>query len=283
MAQDIKKGTFNIKGELDRTFPRIFRYDAGPNQGTLRKKPKKTVKKKTRSGNIGNVDMSDFVGSSAILGKETNIGKKMTGNTKTKLKNQKEDSLLSKIYKGLSTKSTSFDPTKAGLGGAKFAQRNEGGVMDKFTETDLKEAMKALNKVPLSRQARVLSNATENLKKQAKKDKISVSDIEAAMQLFRKKKKPDFTQKNKGGLQEDLEKLKAKGLKDGSKDVVKKARTRGELKKKKKKKKFPDLNKDGKVTFKDILIGRGVVKANKGTMVQARGCKIGRKKKTKIL
>ena len=211
MAQDIKKGTFNIKGELDRTFPRIFRYDAGPNVGTLRKKPKKTVKKKTRSGNIGNVDMSDFVGSSAILGKETNIGKKMTGDTKTKLKNQKEDSLLSKIYKGLSTKSTSFDPTKAGLGGAKFAQRSE------------------------------------------------------------------------GGLQEGLEKLKAKGLKDGSKDVVKKARTRGELKKKKKKKKFPDLNKDGKVTFKDILIGRGVVKANKGTMVQARGCKIGRKKKTKIV
>ncbi len=33
---------------------------------------------------------------------------------------------------------------------------------------------------------------------------------------------------------------------------------------KKKKKGFPDLNKDGKVTFKDILIGRGVVKKAKG-------------------
>ena len=27
---------------------------------------------------------------------------------------------------------------------------------------------------------------------------------------------------------------------------------------------FPDLNKDGKVTFKDILIGRGVIKKSKG-------------------
>ena len=27
---------------------------------------------------------------------------------------------------------------------------------------------------------------------------------------------------------------------------------------------FPDLNKDGKVSFKDVLIGRGVVKKSKG-------------------
>ena len=27
---------------------------------------------------------------------------------------------------------------------------------------------------------------------------------------------------------------------------------------------FPDLNKDGKVTFKDVLIGRGVIKKYKG-------------------
>tara|TARA_R100001510_G_C7654244_1_gene212860 strand:+ start:1641 stop:2399 length:759 start_codon:yes stop_codon:yes gene_type:complete len=252
---------------MARNIKKTYKSDAGFNYDTF----------PSKGGNIGNIDMSDFVTSGNIIGK-VNYGKdKEPSKTryKSKIKNQKEDGLLSKLYKALSTKSTSYDPTKAGLGGAKFAQRNEGGVMDKFTETDLKEAMKALDKVSLSR--------TENLKKQAKKDKISVSDIEAAMQLFRKKKKPDFTQKNKGGLQEDLEKLKAKGLKDGSKDVVKKARTRGELKKKKKKKKFPDLNKDGKVTFKDILIGRGVVKANKGTMVQARGCKIGRKKKTKIL
>ena len=30
---------------------------------------------------------------------------------------------------------------------------------------------------------------------------------------------------------------------------------------------FPDLNKDGKVTFKDILIGRGAVKKSKGGYV----------------
>jgi hypothetical protein len=31
-------------------------------------------------------------------------------------------------------------------------------------------------------------------------------------------------------------------------------------KNKKNKKGFPDLNKDGKTTFKDVLIGRGIIK-----------------------
>ena len=35
------------------------------------------------------------------------------------------------------------------------------------------------------------------------------------------------------------------------------------MKKVKSKKKFPDLNKDGKVTKKDILIGRVVIKKSK--------------------
>ena len=30
---------------------------------------------------------------------------------------------------------------------------------------------------------------------------------------------------------------------------------------------FPDLNKDGKVTFKDVLIGRGAIKKSKGGYV----------------
>jgi hypothetical protein len=151
--------------------------------------------------------------------------------------------------------------------------------MDKFTETDIEEAMKNLDaqmkvKVKNMGSKKVMDKAAALAKAREEGGRFSVSDIEAAMRSFLKKEKPDFTQKNKGGLQEGLKNLKARGLKNGSKDVVKK---------KKKKKKFPDLNKDGKVTFKDILIGRGVVKANKGTMVQARGCKIGRKKKTKIL
>ena len=35
----------------------------------------------------------------------------------------------------------------------------------------------------------------------------------------------------------------------------------------KKDKSFPDLNKDGKVSFKDVLIGRGAVKKSKGGYV----------------
>jgi hypothetical protein len=37
------------------------------------------------------------------------------------------------------------------------------------------------------------------------------------------------------------------------------------MKKMKKKKKFPDLNKDGKVTQADILMGRGVLKKQKSS------------------
>ena len=34
------------------------------------------------------------------------------------------------------------------------------------------------------------------------------------------------------------------------------------IKKKAKRKKFPDMSGDGKVTMKDVLIGRGVIKKN---------------------
>ena len=59
-------------------------------------------------------------------------------------------------------------------------------------------------------------------------------------------------------LKQGLEKLKAKGLKKGSK------------------KKFPDLSGDGKVTMKDILMGRGVVKAGRGDFI----AKLAKKRKS---
>ncbi len=193
MAQDIKKGYMRKgSGELDRTFPRIFKYDAGPNVGTLRSKEelknkiKKKIKKKARSGNIGNVDMSDFTGSSAILGKDTDIGKKMSSSrNKYKVKNEKEDGMLASLYKSFSRKSSSYDPTKSNFGGQRLGQRKAGGMMNSY---------------------------------------------------------------NKGGL--------------------------------------PDFSGDGKITEKDVLMGRGVIpkpkKASKGTMMQARGCGVARKKQTKI-
>ena len=51
---------------------------------------------------------------------------------------------------------------------------------------------------------------------------------------------------NTGGLAAATAKLKAQGLKKGGSP--------------KKKKKFPDLSGDGKVTMKDILMARGVIK-----------------------
>ena len=58
-------------------------------------------------------------------------------------------------------------------------------------------------------------------------------------------KKPAVTKKA-GGLREATARLKAQGLKKGGK-----------------KKKFPDLSGDGKVTMKDILMGRGIIKKTK--------------------
>ena len=210
MAQDIeKKYGFNIKGELKRTVPRIFRYDAGPNVGTLRKKPKKTVKKKTRSGNIGNIDMEGFKSVNTIAGQSDFIGKKMSpSRNKLKVKNEKEDSLLSKIYKGLSTKSTSFDPTKTGLGGAKFAQRNQGGPAPKTGKQPLSGGpAPKTGKRPLSAEGVKIINAATMLAKQREKGgRVTQADIDLAKKMLRIKKEIGIdkagstVKKKKGGV-----------------------------------------------------------------------------------
>ncbi len=111
---------------MARNIRKKYKSDAGFNFDTF----------PSKGGNIGNIDMSDFRSQSDIMGK-TNIGKKMSPPYKTKMKNEKEDGLLSKIYKALSTKSTSYDPTVAGLGGSKFAQRKGGGLMGNQKKLDL--------------------------------------------------------------------------------------------------------------------------------------------------
>ena len=60
---------------------------------------------------------------------------------------------------------------------------------------------------------------------------------------------PTIKRNAMGGLQEATAKLKAQGLKKGGSP--------------KKKKKFPDISGDGKVTMKDILMARGVIKKKK--------------------
>ncbi len=114
---------------MARNIKKTYKSDAGFNFDTF----------SSKGGNIGNIDMSDFRSQSDIMGK-TNIGKKMSPSSsryKTKMKNEKEDGLLSKIYKALSTKSTSYDPTVAGLGGSRFAQRNSGGLIGNQKKLDL--------------------------------------------------------------------------------------------------------------------------------------------------
>jgi|TARA_R100000687_G_scaffold73275_1_gene63832 hypothetical protein len=68
-----------------------------------------------------------------------------------------------------------------------------------------------------------------------------------------------------GGLAAATKKLRAQGLKDGGSA-----------------KKFPDLSGDGKVTMKDVLMGRGVIKKKNGGMVLEIGLRPATEKEMKM-
>ena len=88
-----------------------------------------------KGGSIGNIDMSDFQTKSSIMGESPSIGKKMSASrNKLKVKNEKEDSLLSKLYAAFSGKSSSYDPTESNRAGQKMGQRMAGGMMKKYTK-----------------------------------------------------------------------------------------------------------------------------------------------------
>jgi len=93
----------------------------------------------------------------------------------------------------------------------------------------------------------------------------SKADSEAAKKLtaaFKAKKaKKPVKKAMRGGMMKS--KMKAKGYKAGGKTS------------------FPDLNKDGKVTQKDILMGRGVVKKKAGGAMKSKGYAKGGAMKTK--
>jgi hypothetical protein len=93
----------------------------------------------------------------------------------------------------------------------------------------------------------------------------SKADSEAAKKLSAafdaKKAKKPVKKAMGGGMMKS--KMKAKGYKAGGKTP------------------FPDLNKDGKVTQKDILMGRGVVKKKAGGAMKSKGYAKGGAMKTK--
>ena len=88
---------------------------------------------------------------------------------------------------------------------------------------------------------------------QIKKSNIMIKDLDKSM------KKPNITPE----LKQKGEKLK-KEIKETQKQIYRADfKKGGPVKKKKKKKKFPDLTGDGKVTFADVLKGRGVINGKK--------------------
>ena len=85
-----------------------------------------------------------------------------------------------------------------------------------------------------------------------KKSNMQLKDLEKTM-------KKDMSPK----LKKRGEQLK-KEIKETQKQIYKTDfKKGGPVKKKKKKKKFPDLTGDGKVTFADVLKGRGVINGKK--------------------
>jgi hypothetical protein len=87
---------------------------------------------------------------------------------------------------------------------------------------------------------------------QIKKSNKMIKDLDKTM-------KKDLTPE----MREKGEKLK-KEIKQTQKQIYKADfKKGGPVKKKKKKKKFPDLTGDGKVTFADVLKGRGVINGKK--------------------
>jgi len=101
------------------------------------------------------------------------------------------------------------------------------------------------------------------------------ADATAAKSITEGFKKKKAVKKAGGGMMKS--KMKAKGMKTGgkmtSKMKAKGMKAGGKMKAKGMAKggKFPDLNKDGKVTQKDILMGRGVVKKKTGGAMKTKG------------
>ena len=93
----------------------------------------------------------------------------------------------------------------------------------------------------------------------SKADSAAAKALTAAFKA--KKAKKPVKKAMGGGMMKS--KMKAKGYKAGGKTS------------------FPDLNKDGKVTQKDILMGRGVVKKKAGGMMKSKGYAKGGAMKTK--
>ena len=92
---------------------------------------------------------------------------------------------------------------------------------------------------------------------QIKKSNIMIKDLDKSMT------KPNITPE----LKQKGEKLK-KEIKETQKQIYRADfKKGGPVKKKKKKKKFPDLTGDGKVTFADVLKGRGVINGKKKKVI----------------
>ena len=117
-------------------------------------------------------------------------------------------------------------------------------------------------KEPIKEAARKIRSAFTKTKKpniggtkksdQIKKSNIMIKDLDKSMT---KNITPELKQKG--------EKLK-KEIKETQKQIYRADfKKGGPVKKKKKKKKFPDLTGDGKVTFADVLKGRGVINGKK--------------------
>ena len=150
------------------------------------------------------------------------------------------------------------------VGAAKFISNLLKGGKQRTTGTEVVNVVKPGTKLTKKRniQDKVISDRDKMMGGLSKEGKVDVR-TKSNQPKINKKMSDILESKAKGGRV---------GLKRGT-DLQKIKKTFGtdknsfQSKMTRKKKKFPDLNKDGKITKADILMGRGVIKKNKKKVI----------------
>ena len=216
------------------------------NRGQLNKKAQGGF---SRSGDIGRTEIDPRIGGTkgdaGPAGKAGSKGPGTLGGSRGRTKidprigGQKGDAGFSGKAKALSGFGKAFSIAYAKGPGTEFT----------FKGKKYKAIKKHAGKgPPKNRKQDKVTKATIIKGKRDTTKKVTKKDVDFAAKLVAKKKAPTpasgrFGQRKAGGLSEGIKKVKAMEAKKGG---------------------FPDLSGDGKITQKDILMGRGVIKKRGG-------------------
>jgi hypothetical protein len=141
-----------------------------------------------------------------------------------------------------------------------------GKQISQTAKSPIKQAVEKIKTVFKPKKPNIGGQEKSKRIKEAVKIKKNVEKLEKQSEESIKKFKPMVSRSDLVGPTKNLRNIKRtkrdadKLIKESLKTGFKKG---GPVDKKKKKKKFPDLTGDGKVTFADVLKGRGVINGKK--------------------